>query len=84
MVYGIRILAAVYVLYTAFGLLRKVIAGQADHAVGFTIAGIIFLLFGAGFIVTGIRGWQRESEKEKQEAEENLTEDTKSVEDTEE
>ena len=54
-------LAGIYLLYTGFSLCKGFINGEEGSQMGFMIAGIAFLVIGAGLIFVAAEGSRRSS-----------------------
>lgn len=52
-------LAGIYLVYTGYSLCKNVLDGVEGGNIGFMLAGIVFLVLGAGMLVVGVRGVYR-------------------------
>ena len=79
----IRVLAGVYLLYSAYSLGKAYLSGQTV-SIPIIVAAVVFLIFGASFIVTGLRDMKRlsvmEAEAAEQEAKEAQEEEQEAIE----
>lgn len=57
--YSVRIIVSLYLLYTAYSLMKNVIGGGSENPVLFTIASVIFGVFAVVFIISGVKGIMR-------------------------
>ncbi|MGI6071027.1 MAG: hypothetical protein ACOYBE_11495 [Blautia sp.] len=82
----IRILAGLYLLYSAYSLGKAYLSGQTA-SIPIIVAAVVFLVFGASFIVTGLRDMKRlsvmEAEAAQQEAKEAQEEEPEAIEEAE-
>ena len=57
--YSVWIIVSLYLLYTAYSLMKNVIGGGSENPVLFTIASVIFGVFAVVFIISGVKGIMR-------------------------
>lgn len=80
--YSIRIIVSLYLLYTAYSLMKNVIGGGSENPVLFTIASVVFGGFAVLFIISGVRGIMRVNKEEQlEEPQEELLEEIQTDED---
>ena len=72
--YSVRIIVSLYLLYTAYSLMKNVIGGGSENPVLFTIASVIFGVFAVVFIISGVKGIMRLNQESQ--VEESLEEET--------
>ncbi|MCD8154050.1 MAG: hypothetical protein LUF78_05080 [Clostridiales bacterium] len=66
--YVIWLLAGAYLVYTGYRLCSSVLAGEEGGGIGFMIAGIFFIVFGAALVFIGGRGLLRVGKEKQEEA----------------
>lgn len=64
----LMVLAGIYLIYTGYRLCRNVLDGAEGAAWGFFVAGVVFLVLGAGMLFVGGRGVIRDDRRKKAEA----------------
>lgn len=76
--YSVRIIVSLYLLYTAYSLMKNVIGGSSENPVLFTIASMLFGVFAVFFTISGVKGLMRvnqEAQMEEPQEEEQVKED---------
>lgn len=66
--YVVMAIAGAYVAYLGFSLCKGVLDGAEGSNPGFMIAGIVFMILGAAFVVNGGKGYMKNSKEKKEEA----------------
>lgn len=66
--YLIMILAGAYVAYLGVSLCQGVMNGAEGSSPGFMVAGVVFIVLGAVFVINGIRGSLKVSKAQKEQA----------------
>ena len=65
--YVVMALAGAYVAYLGFSLCKSVLDGVEGSNPGFMVAGIVFMVLGAAFVVNGGKGYMKNSKEKKEE-----------------
>lgn len=75
--YSVRIIVSLYLLYTAYSLMKNVIGGSSENPVLFTIASVLFGVFAILFTISGVKGLMRVNQEAQMEEklEEHLEEE---------
>lgn len=65
--YVVMAIAGAYVAYLGFSLCKGVLDGAEGSNPGFMVAGIVFMVLGAAFVVNGGKGYMKNSKEKKEE-----------------